>query len=208
MDTIKIPALTNASSRFGAAMGRGDTHAKELQDQPVAFELVRLAWVDGDYDAGGAYWGGVAGQHIYRAYSPLGVDLYRRATSFQDAEAQIKKRDYPLATFEYQEDETEEKLWFTSGSGRIEFQMTLEQAKAVSHSGQCDDDVAVLMADPFIAQQLATIKPDDLRLELREYGAWDDEQLADHQINLSRILWIAGGDIAEEQRTKAQEKEF
>jgi hypothetical protein len=207
---IKIPALTNAASRSGAAMGRADTHNPEsqalAQASPVAFVLVRLAWVDGDYDAGGAYWGHVKGEHIYRAYSPYGIedviDLYRRAKSFQDAEAQVRK-DYPKATFTYAEDETEERFWFTSSSGRVEFQLTLEQAESVSHSGQCDDDVAALMADPFIRLQLARITPDILRLELREYGAWEDAQLADHQTNLSRILWLAGGDIVEEQRAKS-----
>jgi hypothetical protein len=35
-------------------------------------------------------------------------------------------------------------LWFTSSSGRIELQMTMEQAKSASHSGECDDDCNVV----------------------------------------------------------------
>jgi hypothetical protein len=92
----------------------------------------------------------------------------------------------------------EERLWFTSSNGRVELQMTLEQAESVSHSGQCDADVEALMVDPFIALQLAKITPEVLRLELREYGAWDAEELADHKTNLGRILWLAGGDIRDE----------
>jgi hypothetical protein len=34
--------------------------------------------------------------------------------------------------------------------------------------------------------------------ELREYGAWDSDELADHAQNLQRLLWIACGDIAEQ----------
>lgn len=40
-------------------------------------------------------------------------------------------------------------------------------------------------------------RPEDLKRKLREYGAWDDEELADHAQNLQRILWIAAGDITE-----------
>ncbi len=41
---------------------------------------------------------------------------------------------------------------------------------------------------------------DALRAELREYGAWDDEQLADDAANWDRIVWIAAGDILEAAR--------
>jgi len=53
---------------------------------------------------------------------------------------------------------------------------------------------------PSVAAQLARISPEALRRELREYGAWDDSQLADHEANLRRWVWIVGGDISEEYR--------
>jgi hypothetical protein len=82
-----------------------------------------------------------------------------------------------------------------SGSGRIELQLTLDQARSASHQGRCDDDVLTLSRD--IASQISTIDPADLTRELREYGAWDDTELADHNQNLQRILWLAAGDIVE-----------
>ena len=66
-------------------------------------------------------------------------------------------------------------MWDTSSSGRIELQMTLEQARSASHQGQCDEDVRELSKVPAIARQLAKIDADTLRAELREYGAWDTE---------------------------------
>lgn len=90
---------------------------------------------------------------------------------------------------------TTEKLWYTSSSGRIELQMTLEQAKSASHQGQCDDDVDTLSNVPEIAEQLSAIDPEVLRGELREYGAWDSDELADHAQNIQRLLWLAAGDI-------------
>jgi len=86
-------------------------------------------------------------------------------------------------------------LWYTSGSGRIEFQMTWGQAESVSHSGECDGDVLELSKVPAIAEPLSKIDPAILSAELKEYGAWDSEELADHEQNLQRLLWLAGGDL-------------
>lgn len=90
-------------------------------------------------------------------------------------------------------------MWFSTSSGRIELKLTLAQAKGASHQGRCDDDVAALRQVAAVRRQLDKIDPALLRDELREYGAWDDEELADHDSNLSRILWLACGDIVEEQ---------
>jgi hypothetical protein len=90
-------------------------------------------------------------------------------------------------------------LTYVSGeSGRIEIQMTMDQGESVSHSGQCDDDVTALAKVPAIASQLAVIDPADLAQELKGYGAWDETELADHDQNLIRFLWLAGCDIKEQ----------
>lgn len=89
-------------------------------------------------------------------------------------------------------------MWFTSSSGQIELKMTMEQAKSASHQGQCDADVAELARVPAIKRQLDAIDPATLASELKEYGAWDDAELADHAQNLQRILWLAAGNIVEE----------
>lgn len=91
-------------------------------------------------------------------------------------------------------------MYWTSGCGRIELTMTMKQAEGAHHQGSCDEDVAALARNPKIARQLAKIAPATLASVLREYGAWDAEQLADHDENLRRILWIAAGDIVEERR--------
>ena len=89
-------------------------------------------------------------------------------------------------------------LCSTSGSGRIELQMTMEQAESASHSGDCDEDTRGLSKVPAIAEQLAKIDSSILSAELKEYGAWDTEELADHDQNLQRILWLAACDITEQ----------
>jgi hypothetical protein len=87
---------------------------------------------------------------------------------------------------------------YSSGSGRIFLEMSLEDAESVSHSGQCDDDVKALSERQDIADQLNAIDPADLRAELAEYGAWDADELSDHDQNLQRLLWLAGGSIVDE----------
>ena len=88
-------------------------------------------------------------------------------------------------------------MWFSTSSGRIELNITKAQAAIGSHQGQCDSDIAYLRTIPAIRRQLNKLDPALLYKELAEYGAWDDEELSDHDANLSRLLWIACGDIAE-----------
>lgn len=88
--------------------------------------------------------------------------------------------------------------WWSTGSGRIELAISRPDARSGSHQGRCDDDVFALSRVPYIAKQLAKIDPELLADELSEWGVWDDEELADHEQNLQRILWLACGDIVEE----------
>lgn len=75
--------------------------------------------------------------------------------------------------------------------------MTQAQAESANHPGQCDGDVAVLLTMPAIKSQLRRISDADLRAELKEYGAWNDEELGDRKKNEARIIWIAAGHIVE-----------
>jgi len=95
-------------------------------------------------------------------------------------------------------------LWWTESLGRIELQMTLEDAKSVSHSGPCDEDVSALRKVPYIAEQLNALKPATVRATLEEYGAWDADELADHDTNLDRIIWIAGADIQQDEQLEQE----
>lgn len=87
-------------------------------------------------------------------------------------------------------------MWHSGNYGN-ELKLTMKQARTGSHSGPCDDDIAYLRTVPAIRRQLVKLDPDTLRKELKEYGAWDATELADHEANLNRWLWIACGDIVE-----------
>jgi len=89
-------------------------------------------------------------------------------------------------------------MYWTTGSGRIDLKLTKKQAGIGSHPGESQPDVEYLRTIPAIKRQLAKIDPQILRDELSEYGAWDGNELSNHDMNLTRILWIACGDIREE----------
>lgn len=88
-------------------------------------------------------------------------------------------------------------MYWTTGSGRIELNITKKNASIGSHQGECDNDVKMLMQLPSIKKQLDKIPADLLANELQEWGAWDSEELANHEDNKIRLLWIACGDINE-----------
>ena len=87
-------------------------------------------------------------------------------------------------------------LW-TDSYGLIELNITKAQAHTGHHQGQCDSDIKKLRGVPAIKRQLNRLDPLKVREALREYGAWDVIELADHDANLDRLLWIACGDIVE-----------
>lgn len=80
----------------------------------------------------------------------------------------------------------------------FEINLSQKQAEAISQGGQdAMPAVKKLMKDPDIKKQLDSLNPDDVRKELADYGAWDDDELADDEANKQRILWISGGNIRE-----------
>ena len=81
---------------------------------------------------------------------------------------------------------------------RFELELSYEDALSASHQGSCDDDVRALSETAYVRAQLDKLDPDKVRAELKGYGAWDAEELADHEQNLQRILWLAAGHIRDE----------
>jgi len=81
---------------------------------------------------------------------------------------------------------------------RFELEMTLVQALSVSKGGpDATEKVEVVLQDKKIAAQLDAIGFENIRDELKEYGAWNDDELTDDDANCTRIVCIAGGNIRE-----------
>lgn len=93
-----------------------------------------------------------------------------------------------------------ELYWFTSSNGRIEFQMPGECLMDICQPGPADEAVAYWRGHEIIGAALDALDPATVQDELREFGAWDADELADHDANLDRLLWTAACSAAEEVR--------
>ena len=181
------PTISPVSCNYGAPTGRAD-----WRDDPIEpVRLFRVSVDSGGYDRGGAYWG--TGKPLFCATDCAGFRMFLRAEDRVTAQTAIE-RERPGIRF-LRRSAAAVRFWWSGNY--TELQMTMQQARACSHSGDCDGDVTALRGAPEIAAQLARIKPESARRELADYGAWDDDELADHDRNLQRLLWIAAGDIAE-----------
>lgn len=80
---------------------------------------------------------------------------------------------------------------------RFSITLPLEAVEDMSGPGQADEAVEYWSRQIIRPRQMTK---DALRAELKEYGAWDAEQLDDDAQNWQRILWIAAGNIREEGR--------
>jgi hypothetical protein len=92
--------LPKGCSKYGANMGRRSDWPED-RSVPIMLMIERLQWVDGDYDQGGAYWGGFIPDrdppsYIFWAYGEDDenqVDIFVRAKSLADAERKIRHGD-------------------------------------------------------------------------------------------------------------------
>jgi len=69
-----LPFEYDVSSKYGAPMGRRSSLIAELSGR---VHLRQVRFVDGDYDKGGAYWGG--GQPLFCAWDDEGAVVYTRS---------------------------------------------------------------------------------------------------------------------------------
>lgn len=95
------PFLVSVSSRFGAPMGRRDSIPADASTVR-ALSLSFVPFVDGDYDQGGAYWGGGASTlPLFCAWGETedgeAVHVFTRAASYASA-ATFARVAFPNAT--------------------------------------------------------------------------------------------------------------
>jgi hypothetical protein len=90
-------SLSNATSRYGASMGRESTPDRDLPQEQVKVSLQRIPLDAGGYDSGGAYWG--HGEPLWRASddisAPLGTDYFQfwiRAPSREIAKRLVRSK--------------------------------------------------------------------------------------------------------------------
>ena len=81
-----------------------------------------------------------------------------------------------------------------SGSYLV-LKLTQSHVDEVPRFGPAEEAVAYLRTLPEVRAALDEIDPEALVCELRDYGAWSAAELADHEQNEARIIWLAAADI-------------
>ena len=89
----------------------------------------------------------------------------------------VKKKSNP-ASFK-----TKKRVVFHFGQ---ETKIPQEWIDSVPRSGPADDAVGYL-AGGYGVQ----VSEGDLKKYLKEYGAWDADELSDHYANIERLIWLA-----------------
>lgn len=89
--------------------------------------------------------------------------------------------------------------WWTSSNGLIEFQFPPDLVDFICKPGPNDAMVASAVDDPRLRPILDKIDPDLIVKDLREYGAWSDDDLKDREQNLHRLVWLAAWNIHDDE---------
>lgn len=82
--------LSSGSSSFGSQMGRRNSLPADF-DNPIKLRMVKLKWIDFDYDEFGAYWGR-SNDFIYCAWnedSTNPIYIFERANTRQEAKVAV-----------------------------------------------------------------------------------------------------------------------
>lgn len=179
--------LSDVSGKYGAPMGRAASLPEDTNSF-LSLRLKKLKWVDGDYDSGGAYWGGGLGDFIFCAYNlHEGVEVFVRAKSHKHAEEKVLTI-LPNAGFI---GVRKEKVQWACLE-RFELALPDQCVIDCSHSGDCGADVE-FWAKKITRPPGAT--PEAVAAECEDTGGWEDSELQDDQINWERVIWIAAGNI-------------
>lgn len=80
--------------------------------------------------------------------------------------------------------------------GSIE--LPIEIVNMCPKSGAADTAISEMLKLQEVIAEVNGIDKEKLKLELREYGAWSESELNVHEDNITRILWIACGNIQDE----------
>lgn len=90
---------------------------------------------------------------------------------------------------------------------RFSIEITRKDAMAMAHQGDCDEDVKAHVTLPRFKRQLDKIPVTEIAAELKEYGAWDAEELSNEEENRMRVLWLAACDVKENYQMRSVKKQ-
>lgn len=82
----------------------------------------------------------------------------------------------------------------TASFNRFKLEMPDDAVVDCSHQGECDSDVAY-----WETRIAINVPPEAIRAELKELGAWSQEELENEYDNRLRLIWVAACNIRDEE---------
>ena len=76
--------------------------------------------------------------------------------------------------------------------------LTKPDYERINQPGRSDETVKEILQKKYVARQFTIIDPEDIKDQLKGFGAYTPEELNDTEQNKARIIWIAAGDIQED----------
>lgn len=86
------------------------------------------------------------------------------------------------------------RYWWSESMGRFELQIPGEAILDIFQPGANDEAVAYWAPE---IERPAKATPEALRASLKEYGAWEPDELADDAANWERVVWTAACDLGD-----------
>lgn len=90
------------------------------------------------------------------------------------------------------------KTYYSFSNYGIDLALTKKDAHLINQSGDASNRVDLVVKKPYVKKQLAKLDAELIAKELKEYGAWDDEELKDHAENLTRFVWVMACNLSDE----------
>lgn len=75
--------------------------------------------------------------------------------------------------------------------------ITKAVANECSRSGNNEYSVNYYMNLPKYKKQLLKLDKEQVKQELNDLGAWEDDELKNHEDNLQRLFWVSCGNISD-----------
>lgn len=83
------------------------------------------------------------------------------------------------------------------GGNYLELEVPREFLELIPEMGDAQDSLDAILDNTSYLKYLSHIDAQKLRLELEDYGAWDEQELGDHTENIKRFLWVKALDYKE-----------
>lgn len=78
----------------------------------------------------------------------------------------------------------------SNSTGSIKIEVPRDVVMRIGTNKTCTSNIDRERLEGGLNTRLTTLDPAAVLTALREYGEWDDDQLADTDFNLNRLLWI------------------